>query len=154
MCAEVLQEGPAAGKGSGRTWSTPQSPSEELESGVLPQKAGGNKGKALPPRGSGIERGCSQENSADSSLLRTPSGWKFHSPAAGGFVSRGKQESAGTKLNIQSHEEMNHLTVQMTKWKKKNPNPSKICIETKARNYFQEFLRLDTKNNLEFLKCR
>lgn len=40
---------------------------------------------------------------------------EIHSLGADGFVSRGKQESAGTKLNIQSHDEMNHLAVQMTK---------------------------------------
>lgn len=61
--------------------------------------------KGKPLRESGTERGWSQENWGDSALLRTPRVWKFHSPGADGSVSREKQENAGTKLNIQSHDD-------------------------------------------------
>lgn len=71
-------------------------PSEELDSGVLPQK--GNKGKALPLREGGTERGWSQENCAGSSLLRSPSAWKLHSPGADGFCFKGERGKCGYEV--------------------------------------------------------
>lgn len=52
----------------------------------------------LPSREGGTERGWSQENCAGSSLLRSPSAWKLHSPGADGFCFKGERGKCGYEV--------------------------------------------------------